>query len=335
MNQSLLHSLETTQQDSIDQLYVNSVIANIRETSSHENRGRLWESLHKSLLQLKASRAALESVAAAGGAAELIVLKHETKQLFIQLKKECREFCAEDSPTAVPEPTTATLPTSPTPTPRGTSVIDRALGSATEHRLGSARKDSAWTYKDRNEVATALLKKLRSLGVLSVISLSYGCEQQLLSFVRDHILLRIEPCKAHCLTSLDVSNLVVDLLISHSSRLPVSIHERNQLNDWRGSSILSTTVSKILIQWTRKHTKNRNRGRRSKQIRFQCSNMTIAAAANSIEEDDSVRTIRYNAIASSADAVADRLLHQLKGSIKTMSPKNSRVSFEVSRTIDV
>ena len=53
LNQSLLHSLKTNEQDSIDQLYVNSVIAGIRETSAQENRGQLWESLHRSLLQLK------------------------------------------------------------------------------------------------------------------------------------------------------------------------------------------------------------------------------------------------------------------------------------------
>ena len=51
---------------------------------------------------------------------------------------------------------------------------------------------------------TKQVRELRALGALSSIRSSYGSEQELISFVRDHVLQRIEPCDEGCLAASDV-----------------------------------------------------------------------------------------------------------------------------------
>ena len=197
LNQSLLHSLKKNEQDSIDQLYVNSVIAGIRETSTQENRGQLWESLHRSLLQLKASRAALQAVAgmSGGGPSDLDILKDETRQLFHQLQEECRSFdgnwvtevtaTATTTAAAAPPPSVpiATNPPSSlslsaiNPVPQqhqgssmlnttGLSILDQVLGSTTSSNPNpkhlplpaSKMSEDVWSTRERHLLAENLVR---------------------------------------------------------------------------------------------------------------------------------------------------------------------------------
>ena len=348
MNQSYLASLETSNSDAIDTLYVNSVIANVRSTSSQEHRGKLWESLHKSLLQVKSTRAALEAIAAAEHDTTLNVLEQETRDLFYKLKQECKAFggdwgqeataataataatIADTAATIVPEFLSApthipTMQSSLSPR-QSTSIIDRALGVSDMKKIDCGKEVSTWTIKDRHTVAENTIKQLRTLAVLAQTRNSYGYEQQLIAFVRDQVFLRIEPCKEFCLASSDVSNLVVDLLITHAPRLPVSKQEMDSLHDWRDSSVLATAIAKVLNNFyftnLRRQSRNTGRKRSRRKVRFRCCNISTLKI-----QDTSA------AMAASADETADRLLLKLQQSISTLTSKNSRSSYEEVQTI--
>ena len=317
LNQSLLKSLEHSNSDAIDALYVNSVIANIRETNSTEHRGQLWESLHKSLLQVKSTKAALEAIAAAEHDPNLNVLKHETRELYIKLKAECKSFAGmdetnmnDDSALASKSITTAASSFTSLPNAKSLSsttfvetntnnnitqsrsIIDQALGNSTL-KVKEVHK-STWTLKDRHFVSVEVVNTLRNLSCISQIRSSYLQEQQLVMFVRDFILLRIEPCSEFCLTSSNVSNLVVDLMLTHSNSLPLSVHETDSLLDWRESSILSSAIAKVLSQWKdlkNGKTKTRRKSRRHSRVKFCCSSITIHSQNTSaLLHVDNIRT---------------------------------------------
>ena len=317
LNQSLLKSLEHSNSDAIDALYVNSVIANIRETNSTEHRGQLWESLHKSLLQVKSTKAALEAIAAAEHDPNLNVLKHETRELYIKLKAECKSFAGmdetnmnDDSALASKSITTAASSFTSLPNAKSLSsttfvetntnnnitqsrsIIDQALGNSTL-KVKEVHK-STWTLKDRHFVSIEVVNTLRNLSCISQIRSSYLQEQQLVMFVRDFILLRIEPCSEFCLTSSNVSNLVVDLMLTHSNSLPLSVHETDSLLDWRESSILSSAIAKVLSQWKdlkNGKTKTRRKSRRHSRVKFCCSSITIHSQNTSaLLHVDNIRT---------------------------------------------
>jgi hypothetical protein len=344
--------------EKIDEIYVNSVVAHIRETSIEgTSRGLLWESIHKCLLQLKGCKAALESVASAGGDADLDVLKEETKQLFYKLKQECRDFSSGKwemlTSTANSTANTDSLPpltsgitskintgtanttpfllTSTTPhtasMSQKNSIIDRALGI--KEAVIVERLTNTWEYNDRTRVASELLQCIKDLGI---ISCSFQHTKHLTTFIRDHILLRIEPCNDFCLTGQDISNLMIDLLMTHSRRLPIAT---NQLHDWRNSSLLSSKISKILVQCTKRLGKSLGNRRRSRnignQIKFCCSSLTVEAAKDFVENDGRI-TAEY---AVAADAACDRLLSQIHSSIHSLTPIDSRISFEVSKAMPV
>jgi hypothetical protein len=339
LNESFLKSLETDNPNAIDTLYVNTVVASIRNSgTAAENRGILWENLHKSLLQLKSSRAALESVAEAEGDADLETLKTETRVLFDRLKQECSSFAGDwgsshqaSSSIAVAVPTT-NLPPLPQHR-RQTSIIDRALGKKNRTTVVS-KHVSTWTYQDRQRMATQLLQILRNLGVFRAsTSTSHKTNQILIAFVRDYILLRIEPCKEYCLTSCDVSNLVVDLLISsNSSRLPLP--QRNKLSSMRGSSVLSGKIGRVFVEYTHRKGNGRSKSSRTtfnnqRQLKFRCSSLTIEAA-----NFDTISNINIAQCAKDADGIADQILHALN-TMPMMSPMNCRRSFEECKTIPV
>jgi len=357
LNQSLLKSLEHSNSDAIDALYVNSVIANIRETNSTEHRGQLWESLHKSLLQVKSTKAALEAIAAAEHDPNLNVLKHETRELYIKLKAECKSFAGmdetnmnDDSALASKSITTAASSFTSLPNAKSLSsttfvetntnnnitqsrsIIDQALGNSTL-KVKEVHK-STWTLKDRHFVSVEVVNTLRNLSCISQIRSSYLQEQQLVMFVRDFILLRIEPCSEFCLTSSNVSNLVVDLMLTHSNSLPLSVHETDSLLDWRESSILSSAIAKVLSQWKDQKngkTKTRRKSRRHSRVKFCCSSITIHS--QNPENEGGVSTfLEYS---QAADNKANQLLHQLQSSIPTLSFKDSKRSFEEVKTLYV
>jgi len=283
---------------------------------------------------LKSSRAALESIAEAEGDADLETLKTETRVLFDRLKQECLSFAGDwgsshqaSSSIAVP---TTNLPPLPQHR-RQTSIIDRALGGKTRTTVVS-KHVSTWTYQDRQRMATQLLQILRNLGVFRAsTSTSHKTNQILIAFVRDYILLRIEPCKEYCLTSCDVSNLVVDLLISNSSRLPLPQH--NKLSSMRGSSVLSGKIGRVFVEYTHRKGNGRSKSSRTtfnnqRQLKFRCSSLTIEAA-----NFDTISNINIAQCAKDADGIADQILRSIQ--TMPMSPMNSRRSFEECKTIPV
>ena len=101
-NQALLNATlvaSTAATVDLDSLYVNSVVHSIRaEGMGGAARGKLWESLHRALLGIRTSKAALQAVASAGGAAlGGDVLKEETRELFHSLRDECANFGTWDN----------------------------------------------------------------------------------------------------------------------------------------------------------------------------------------------------------------------------------------------
>eukprot|EP00946_MAST-07B_sp_MAST-7B-sp1_P004506 g4506.t1 len=150
MDETLLQS--AAPEVDLDALYVNSVVHSIRaQGTGGVARGKLWESLHRALLGLRSSKAAMRAVASAGGASHGgDILKEETRQLFYKLCDECSNFGnwdnvgnmgatdASATPTLSPRSTilsaTATsslkLPTivsSPTDGDRGSPRVDKML----------------------------------------------------------------------------------------------------------------------------------------------------------------------------------------------------------------
>ena len=333
LNDSFLKSLQTDNPDAIDTLYVNSVVATIRRSTAAQNRGILWESLHKSLVQLMSSRAALQSVAEQAGGEDLETLKSETRVLFDRLKRECSEFAGDDwgggRATTLSSSVAVTRNQPPlTQNRRQTSIIDRALGGKTRTTVVK-HVSSSWTYEDRHALATQLLQTLRNLGVFRASTSSHKTNQILIAFVRDYILLRIEPCDEYCLTACDVSNLVLDLFISQSSRLPLPQH--NELSSMRGSSVLSGKIGRVFVEYTHRKGNGRSKSSRrtfnnQRQLKFRCSSLTIEAA-----HFDTTSKIDIAQCAKDADGIADQILRSIQ--TMPMSPMNSRRSFEECKTI--
>ena len=82
-------------------------------------------------------------------------------------------------------------------------------------------------------------------------------------------------------------------------------------------------------------TKSERRSERSKELlRYRCSTLTIESDKSSYmeEEDDGTKTYQYT---KSADEIADSLLRTLQVSVGTLSPMNSRQSYEIIQALPV
>ena len=89
---------------------------------------------------------------------------------------------------------------------------------------------------------------------------------------------------------------------------------------------------------SRRRRSRRSRERRSstcKQLlRYRCSQLTIESTQSAYEEEEeySTKTSQY---IKSADEIADSLLHTLQVSVGTLSPMNSRQSYEIIQALPV
>lgn len=286
VNQTLLKS--TNASVDLDTLYVNSVVHSIRsEGTGDVARGKLWESLHRALLGLRSSKAALEAVASAGGTVNGDILKEETRELFHQLRDECSNFGSwkkipSSGSTLSPRSVSAVrdLPAInsmsannqheiPRNETTSENILDMVLGqtkntnaSGKTSGVNGQTQVSSWQAAEREILADELLRCLRSLGVLKTIA-SPLVDKKIIKFLANMALSSIEPCDDLCLDAQDVSNLIIDSFLTNSRHLPLSFSELDRLSEWRTSRITWMAIFDTLTKFTWRRKTGRLKGPRS------------------------------------------------------------------------
>jgi hypothetical protein len=414
-NQALLNATlvaSTAATVDLDSLYVNSVVHSIRaEGMGGAARGKLWESLHRALLGIRTSKAALQAVASAGGAAlGGDVLKEETRELFHSLRDECANFGTWDnrasaagggevpalSPRSALMSATSLPAIVPSPVhdnsssnnnnsdfdrldPSATTsedVLNSVLGTTSPKLKRSAAVNldqpqvHSWSSSERRTLAGQLLHALRDLGVLKA-SAPPSVERRLRKFLANLALMSIEPCDRPCLGAQDVSNLLIESILTNSRSLPLDFGELDRLSEWRTSRVTWMAIRDVLTEWTRnrgkrqrtegggrhdrdafylesdaldRRSRRRQRRQRSRrrgrdgggqdlQVWFCC--------APTYDEQDLQKSLQERKLrgemdlaetVQNAEAAADALLHRLAMSAVTLSPIQAKMSRDMVKT---
>ena len=397
MNATLVAS--TAADVDLDSLYVNSVVHSIRaEGTGGAARGKLWESLHRALLGVRSSKAVLQAVANAGGTALAgDVLKDETRALFHSLRDECANFgnwnnvstrSTSETPALSPRSALMSVTSLPAivpspinsnkmniaPVTTSEDMLDAVLGATPSENVTSAIDPNqphikTWSSAERHELASQLLYCLRDLGVLKASALP-SVERQLRKFLANLALMSIEPCDRPCLDAKDVSNLLIESILTNSRFLPLNFKELDRLSEWRTSRVTWMAIHDVLAKWTRnrgnrnlkersrtdrdafyldsdtcgrrrerKRTRERSkrRGRKAGQqdlkVWFCCAPACdVQNLQKSLRERKMLEATDFNKTVQNAESAADRLLHRLAVTAVKLSPIQAKASRDMVKT---